>query len=390
MNLLPDQADLLLQKGFSRRQLGRIATLLTAGAGLPFYNEYAMAQDAQRRAGRGPGRGMDPDAVRINQNENPMGPCKEGLEAIAKIAPLGWRYSAGNVTSELSRAIAETEDVKEDHIAVFAGSSDPLHRVSCAFTSPTQSWTMGEPGYGGGAPAFIGSKVNRVPLRADYSHDVEAMVKADPNAGVYYICNPNNPTGTLTPRKDIEYLLAHKSKDGVVLVDEAYIHFTEKAQSCADLVAAGKDVIVLRTFSKIYGMAGLRAGFAMGRPDLLGKLRPYGVGFMQTGAVTGVACAAASLRVKGLVAERRALNRGIREDTFGFLEKNRIEFIPSEANMFMMNVKRPGKEFYEEMTKHHVYIGRVWPVWPTWVRVSVGTRDEMAKFREACLQCYNS
>jgi histidinol-phosphate aminotransferase len=384
MKLLPDQTDLLLQKGFSRRQLGRIATLLTAGAGLPFYNESAMAQDAQqRRAGRGAGRAMDPDAVRINQNENPMGPCKEGLEAIAKIAPLGWRYSAGNVTSELSKAIAETEDVKEDHISVFAGSSDPLHRVSCAFTSPTQSWTMGEPGYGGGAPAFIGSKVNRVPLRADYSHDVEAMVKADPSAGVYYVCNPNNPTGTLTPRKDIEYLLAHKSKDAVVLVDEAYIHFTDKAQSCADLVAAGKDVIVLRTFSKIYGMAGLRAGFAMGRPDLLGKLRPFGVGFMQTGAVTGVACAAASLRVKTLVPERRALLRSIREDTFAFLDKKGVKYIPSEANFFMMEVNRPGNTFADAMASNKVIIGRVWPVWPTKVRVTVGSQDDMTKFKAA-------
>jgi len=383
MNLLSDQADPLLQKGFSRRQLGRIATLLTAGAAMPFYNEYAMAQDAERRAGRGLGRTMDPDTVRINQNENPMGPCKEGLEAIARIAPLGWRYSAGNVNSELTKAIAETEDVREDHIAVYAGSSDPLHRASCAFTSPTQSWTMGDPGYGGGAPAFIGSKVTRVPLRADHSHDVEAMIAADPNAGVYYVCNPNNPTGTLTPRNDIEYLLAHKSKDGVVVVDEAYIHFSDKAQSCADLVAAGKDVIVLRTFSKIYGMAGLRAGFAMGRPDLLAKLRPYGVGFMQAGAVTGVACAAASLKVKRLVAERRALNRRIREDTVAFLAKNKVAYIPSETNFFMMEVNRPGGEFASAMAANKVIIGRVWPVWPTKVRVTVGSEDDMSKFKVA-------
>src|SRR5205085_5130239 len=137
---------------------------------------------------------------------------------------------------------------------------------------------MGEPGYGGGAPQFIGSPKQRVPLRADHSHDAEAMIKADPNAGVYYVCNPNNPSGTLTPRKDIEYLLANKKKDAVVLVDEAYIHFTDKVKPCTDLVAADKDVIVLRTFSKVYVMAGIRAGFDMGRPDLLAKLRPVGVG----------------------------------------------------------------------------------------------------------------
>ena len=105
----------------------------------------------------------------------------------------------------------------------------------------------------GGAPSFIGSKVVRVPLRDDYSHDVEGMIKADPDAGAYYICNPNNPTGTLTTRKGVEYLLANKKKNAVVVIDEAYIHFSDDAQSAADLVAADKDVIVLRTFSKIYG-----------------------------------------------------------------------------------------------------------------------------------------
>src|ERR1700722_13553259 len=117
------------------------------------------------------------------------------------------------------------------------------------------------------------------------------MIKAEPNAGVYYVCNPKNPTGTLTPRKDIEYLLANKTRDAVVVIDEAYIHFSGNAGMSSDLVAADKDVIVLRTFSKLYGMAGIRAGFAMGRPDLLAKLRPYGSGPLP---VTGLACAAAS------------------------------------------------------------------------------------------------
>jgi len=372
-------AESLLEKGFSRRQLGRIASLLTAGAALPFYNEFAMAQDAVRRQGGGR-RAMDPDAVRINQNENPMGPCKEGLEAIAKVAPMGWRYSPNNEQGELIKAIADTEDVKQECISLYAGSSDPLLRVMCAFTSPTQSWTMANPGYGGGAPAFIGSKLTRVALRDDYSHDAAAMIKADPTAGAYYVVNPNNPTGTVTPRKEIEYLLAHKKENAVVVVDEAYIHFSDHAQPCSDLVTQGKDIIVLRTFSKIYGMAGLRAGFAMARPDLLAKLRPFGVGFMP---VTGLACATASLKVKTLVAERRALNQRIREDTFAFLEKKGVKYIPSEANHFMMEVNRPGEEFSSAMAANKVIIGRMWPVWPTKVRVSIGSENDMAKFKAA-------
>ena len=240
---------------------------------------------------------------------------------------------------------------------------------------------MANPGYGGGAPEFIGSKVTRIPLGADYSHDVEAMIQTDPNAGAYYICNPNNPSGTVTTRKDIEYLLANKKKDAVVVVDEAYIHFSEKAQSCADLVAADKDVVVLRTFSKIYGMAGIRAGFAMARPDLLAKLRPYGAGMLP---ITGLACATASMKAKGLVAERRGINKQIRENTFEFLKKKGVQYIPSETNFFMMEVGKPGGEFAQAMAGQKVFIGRIWPAWPTKVRVTVGTQEEMDKFKEAC------
>lgn len=240
---------------------------------------------------------------------------------------------------------------------------------------------MAEPGYGGGAPAFIGSKVVRIPLADDYSHDVRAMLKADPEAGAYYICNPNNPTGTLTSRRDIEFLLANKKKDAVVVVDEAYIHFTEKAVSAADLVAADKDVVVLRTFSKIYGMAGLRAGFAAARPDLLQKMRPYSS--TQFLPVTGVACAAASIKVKSLVAERRGQMQQVRSSVFAYFEKKGISFIPSEANFFMLDAKRPHAEFAKAMADQKVIVARPWPVWPTKVRVTVGTQEEMNKFMSA-------
>ncbi len=137
---------------------------------------------------------------------------------------------------------------------------------------------------------------------------------------------------------------------------------------------------MLRTFSKIYGMAGFRAGFAVARPDLLARIRQFGVGMLP---ITGLACAAASMRVKTLIAERRAINRRIREDTFEFLEKKNVKYIPSQGNFFMMEVARPGTEFGRAMADQKVYIGRVWPVWPTKVRVTVGTQAEMDKFKAA-------
>jgi len=183
----------LLSRGFSRRQLGRIASLLTAGAALPFYNEAAFAQ----RAVRGE---MSPDAVRISSNENPLGPCAEALQAINLVAKDGGRYSPHNENGEFLKIATPQEGLKPGYLEVFAGSSDPLHRTVCAFTSPTRPYVMADPGYeaGAGSAQFIGAKVIRVPLRKDHSHDVEAMVKADSNTGVIYLCNPNNPTGTLT------------------------------------------------------------------------------------------------------------------------------------------------------------------------------------------------
>jgi histidinol-phosphate/aromatic aminotransferase/cobyric acid decarboxylase-like protein len=149
------------------------------------------------------------------------------------------------------------------------------------------------------------------------------------------------------------------------------------------MVAQDKDVIVLRTFSKLYGMAGIRAGLAIGRPDLLDKMRNWGAGMLP---VTGMAAAGASLKSKTLIGERRKINADIRADTLEFLEKKGIAFVPSVSNKFMMDVKRPGMEVVKALADQKVFIGRVWPVWPNHVRVTVGTQDEMNKFKVALMK----
>ncbi len=376
--IAPAVEESILSRGFSRRQLGRIASVLTAGAAFPFYNEAAFAQRAVRSE-------MAADAVRINSNENPLGPCNDALEAITKVAKFGGRYSPNNESGQMVDAYAAVEGLKPESVSIFAGSSDPLLRTVCAYCSPARAFVMADPGYESGAQTakFIGAKAIHVPLRKDYSHDVEAMVKADPNAGIIYICNPNNPTGTLTSRADIDYVLAHMPKGCILLLDEAYIHFSTAAKPGFDLVNSGKDVIVLRTFSKVYGMAGIRAGLALGRPDLLAKLRPWGVGFVP---ITAMAAATASLKNKTVVPERRKINKDIRDNVFEFLEAKNFKYVKSEANHFMIDVKRPNGEVIEAMAKQNVLIGRPWPVWPTHVRVSVGTQQDMDRFKTAFLK----
>jgi histidinol-phosphate aminotransferase len=388
MTLSPVQKADLARRGFSRRNFGRIATLLTAGASLPFYNEHALAQLSMVKD-------LPSDAVKINANENPLGPCPETAEAIRKVVTNGGRYMY-ETQFEMAQTIAEQEGLKfsydptKSYVQPFAGSSDPLHRMVLAYCNKDKPFVVADPGYeaGGRAADFVGAQVIKIPLTGEAkAHDVKAMVAAHPNPGIIYICNPNNPTGTVTSRDDIQWAVANKPKGTIILLDEAYVHFAKKTERNSQLVAADKDVVILRTFSKLYGMAGLRAGAALGRPDLLAGMHQFAAGALP---ITGMVGATAGLKAKGLIEQRQAYMTGVRDDTFDFLSKHNIEFLPSDANMFMMNVKRPGREFYSAMVKEKVFIGRVWPAWPTFVRVSVGTREEMAKFKQACLKCYNA
>jgi histidinol-phosphate aminotransferase len=377
LGLTEQQKQEFVQRGFSRRNFGRIAAMMTAGAAMPFYNEPAMAQLS---AVRGP---MPPDAVKINANENPLGPCEEAVSAIHAVAKNGGRYLYEE-TFGFQELLAEQEGLKANYVQPYAGSSAPLHQAVLGFTSPTKPFVTADPGYEAGerAAEFIGAPVIRIPLTKTYAHDVKKMAAASPNAGLIYVCNPNNPSGTLTPRSEIEWLLENKPKGSVLMVDEAYIHIAG-APMCSDLVAKDKDIIILRTFSKIYGMAGLRAGAAFGRPDLLDKIRPYTSGALP---VTGMVAATASLKSKSLVPERRKKIGDVREDVQSFLDKHNFKYVPSVSNKFMVDVKRPGREIIEAMMKEKVYIGRVWPSWPTYVRVSIGTQEEMNKFKTAFLK----
>lgn len=323
--------------------------------------------------------GLEP--VMINANENPLGPSAEALKAIDGIAPSGGRY-LGQMQGELVQEMAAQLGVKPDYIVPYAGSTPPLTQTVLAFTSPTASLVTANPTFEAAwrTAGQVKAPVHKVPLRADYSHDVAAMCAADAAAGMIYICNPNNPTGSLTPRKDIEYALAHKPKGSILVLDEAYIHLSENAVTGADLVAADKEVVILRTFSKLYGMAGIRLGYAVGRPDLLERLTYFGTNALP---VTAMAAGLASLRDPKLVPTRRAANTAIREDVTTWLTQQGYACSPSESNCFMLDVKRPAREFMEAMATYGVFVGRSWEGWPNSSRITVGTAEEMNRFKDA-------
>jgi|SRR5271165_509273 len=359
---------------FSRRSFLHLSAAASAAAAFRGFSEPMLAAAARRRPHAA-------DAVLIDSNENPLGPCRAACDAMSTILPLGGRYS-DNLTDELVNTFAQMEGLSPDYVRATVGSTPALLSSVMAFTSAQKSYVTADPGFEAGlrmAPV-VGARVVNVPLTKTYAHDVKAMLASAPDAGLFYICNPNNPTGTLTPYSDIEYLVANKPKDAVVLVDEAYIHLCGAA-SVLDLVKAGKDVVVLRTFSKVYGMAGIRCGFVIARPELADRAIEHGgANFMP---VTAVVAATASLKDSQLVAERRRINASIRQQTFQWLDRNGYSYIPSEANFFMVDTKRPGKDVRDEMAKENVLIGRSWPAMPTWVRITVGTQGEMEKFQTA-------
>jgi histidinol-phosphate aminotransferase len=352
------------------------AALATA---VPIITEGGLAQARLSAAGLGvPG----PDAVIINANENPLGPCKAACEAIANIAPQGGRYDRMGNQDKFITTFAAQHGLKPENVVVYAGSSEPLHYTVMAFTSPAKSLVIADPSYESPmiAANYAGAKIHRVGLTSTAAHDVRAMVAADPSAGVIYICNPNNPTGTITSREDILWALANKPEGSILLVDEAYIHLSDE-KDVLDQVTAGKDLIVLRTFSKIYGMAGIRCGVAIGRPDLLAKLQTYGQNPM---VVTGLVAAIASLNDPDLVPQRRKIIGDVRRETIAWLQSSGYKVIGEpQSNCFMIDTGRPGHDVITALQKKDVYIGRIWPVWPNAVRVTVGTSSDMAKFKVA-------
>jgi len=370
--------DELQERGFSRRQIGRIAMLFGAGAAMTQIPGPALAQQSARAA---------VGAVRIGSNECWAGPFAEGVAAATENAVRGNRYEPDNDHAKLFAAVAAAEGIPADCVLAWPGSSDPLSRAVVTFCSPDRPLVTGNPSYeqSWGTAAWLGLKPIRVPLTADYRHDVKAMLAAGPNAGLYYVCSPNNPTGTLTPIADIEWLLANKPADSVVLVDEAYIHWAD-APNAAKLACSRKDMIVMRTFSKLFGMAGMRLGLTIAHPEIYKRMMRYdGWQITYMLPMTAVACGAASLPLADKIAARRAEMISVREETLAHLKRRGLAYIPSRANMFMVDWG-PGKDpktMQAAFLAENVQIGRSWDAYPTMSRITVGSAEDMKAFRTA-------
>ena len=331
------------------------------------------------------------DLILLDSNENPAGPPASAIRAMIEGAAATARYHFDEFPA-FAEAIARSEDLKKEQVVFGVGSTEIIDAAICAFTSSTAPLISAAPSYDIAIERTrsLGRKVVQVPLTETWAYDVRKLADeaAKSGGGLIYLCNPNNPTSSITPNRDIDWLVANLPPRTVLLVDEAYIHFADPAriESAMKHVRENKEVIVARTFSKIYGMAGARAGFGCARADLIQALNPFLDNVIPVLAMR--AATAALAERDSLVPERRANNARIRGELCDWLRQKSIRYIEPHANFIMIDVGRDVRSFKREMMDHGVAVGRPFPPLNQMLRVTIGTDPEMKKFREVFWQVY--
>jgi histidinol-phosphate aminotransferase len=361
----------------TRRDFGKRAALLFAGASA--LSEFALAQRASSGIAKAP-----PGTIWLNANEWPDGPCGAACEAMARVLPESGRYHYPELPA-IYAEIARSEGFDPPQVIVGAGSSEVLQIAVQAFSSPTRPLIVSEPTFE--LPlAFakaLGHASATVPLTGNYAADVKRMAAeaAQAGGGLIYLCNPNNPTSSITPKADIAWLVSHLPAATVLLLDEAYIHFSQspELESGFTWVRQNKDVIVTRTFSKIYGMAGLRIGFGCARPELIANMAKFRTNVV---SIVGARAALASLKqAASLVPLRRAQLIARRNALCGWLQEKKLPYIEPHANFVMIDVGGDVGAVVPKFLERGVAVGRPFPPLNRMLRVSIGAEQEMAKFR---------
>ncbi len=383
--------------GLSRR---RFAQLLGAGVAAAGGAGLAAAVPARAAALRGwglagagaPLRGV-PSAsaakgisgvVRLSSNENPYGPSPAAFDAMRGAFDLAWRYPDEHVEA-LAEEVARLHGVEPAQVLLGAGSSEILLLAAVAFTAPGRPAVAAEPTFES-LPRHArrhGAEALAVSLTADFRHDLPKMLAAAPDPGLLYVCNPNNPTATITPKAELRALLAKAPERTVVVVDEAYFHFADSDdfESVIPLVAAHPNLLVTRTFSKIYGMAGLRCGYGVAQPAVVARLRDHQA--FDSVNILALAAARASLADTGQVSRGQRLNREVKAAVCAELDRLGFAYIPSATNFMMIDLRRPVAPVIQELRGRHVEVGRVFPALPHHLRVTIGTAEQMQAFLAA-------
>ncbi len=331
-----------------------------------------------------PGRARASDRlILLNNNGNAYGPSAPVANAIRAATGLANRYASSKY-EEVTERIASHHRVKPEQVLIGCGSTEILRVAACAFLGNGRKLIQALPTFDAleHSARSVGAEVIPVRLNRTFAHDVEAMLShADASTGLVYVCNPNNPTGSLTPRKDIESLIERLPAGSEVLIDEAYHDYvipTGMYSSFIDNPMGDERVIVTRTFSKVYGLAGLRLGYAVASPKLIENMRK----FATLNSLNSIAAEVAGVALADVAGVREFVKRNL-DDTGEFLNSamtRNLRPIDPHANFVMLNIQHPAEEVIEHFRQHKILIGRFVPSMPTYIRVSLGTPEDMETF----------
>jgi histidinol-phosphate aminotransferase len=329
--------------------------------------------------------GQSEDFVQLNSNENPYGLQPRALEALTRSGRVGARYPDG-LEDETRDAIAKSHGVAPAQIVLGCGSSDILRMADAAFLSGGRTAVAAEPTFEAVLlyAGVMQAAAAKVPLTSDFRHDLPKMAAAcGPRTGLVYVCNPNNPTGTVVRRADLAAFLDAVPPATAVLVDEAYHHFVEDRAyaSALDLLGRHPRLVVARTFSKIYAMAGLRLGYAVASEETA-KVLGRQAGWNNTSA-SGLSVAQAVLADAALVPGQKKLITETKTWLCAQLENEGRRYIPSETNFLMLHVGQDVAPVIRAFRERRILVGRKFPSLPNWLRVSIGRRNEMEAFLTA-------
>lgn len=362
----------------SRRAFLRFATGVVAASALPC--PFSEASNASRDSD---GRSQDTDFIRLDSNENAYGPSPKVAAAIRSALDSVSRYPRGE-RDALVEHIALQSRVRREQVLLGCGSTELIRAAVNAFLGKDKRLVQASPTFGAVQhyASATGADVVSVPLTAAFAHDLDHMLsRTSASTGLVYICNPNNPTASLTPRKDLETFVRKLPVSTVVLIDEAYHHYAGSSGmygSFIDHPITDERIIVIRTFSAVYGLAGLRLGYAVGSQKVIAQMGA----FATLDNMNAVAAPAAITALDDVTAVNDFIQRNAndRQEFFNQAMARALKPIDSHANFVMMNTYHPAEGVIEHFRRNGILIGRLFPAMDTHIRVSLGRREEMSAF----------
>ena len=323
----------------------------------------------------------DGNIVRLSANENPYGPSQKALQAMTDSFGRACRYPDEH-NNGLIEKLAKLNNVDREQILLGDGSGEILKLCAETFTGPQNgNLVVADPTFEAivsGASAN-GAEIVKVPLTSTFAHHLEKML-SESKGGLIYICNPNNPTASITPKIELRDFIANTPPATTILVDEAYFHYADSPdyESVVPLAKEHPNLIVSRTFSKIYGMAGIRCGYCVAQKEMVEKMRRN----QMWDSVNCMALAAAAASIDDLdhVSNHQRLNKEAKTFTTSELSGMGYQVIPSQANFIMFDCKRPVVPLIAAMKEQNVRVGRLFPALPNHMRLTIGKKSEMETF----------